>query len=95
MAFSGEYLWGPQDCMQTATLLSDYYDAVPPKVANMCTQYMLKNELTLLWFEETLERMGDELIIQIIDDQRQAKPVVLEEFSIYRECEERYEDCNC
>lgn len=70
----------------------------------MCMQYIVENELTLPWFKETLGKMGLEIIIQIIDDQRQKKlnvpsthgqrrkkPVIIDKFSIYRERKERYE----
>lgn len=41
----------------------------------MFMQYMLENELISHWLEKFLGKMGDKLIIQITDDQRQEKPV--------------------
>lgn len=72
-------------------LLSNYYpDDAPEEAIQMCLSYSNENEMSVNTFEKILRRMGGQLIMCIIDEQRIKHPEILDKFHNFRDRKSLY-----
>lgn len=76
----------PQEWIKIGRLSSEYLISYPAEVITMCTNFIPENEMSGDYFWKTLEEMGEKLIMDIMYDAKQEKPITADKFSEFREC---------